>query len=313
MDYSAMSGYNCILVIGATASGKTQLAAHIAHALNAEIISIDSRQVYKELTIGSGKDLNEYIVNKTPVPYHLIDVVSVNDEYHIHQYLQDYTQAFTNITAKGKPVVLCGGSAMYIYSMLTQAQYTGVPVNTALRADLEQKSLTELQVIYTLHEPLPHAEITHHKRIIRAIEIQQYLANNTYQPIALPKLNPLIIGLESNTEQRRAKIKKRLTYRLQHGLITEVEQLLQHTTTPERLIHMGLEYKYITQYVQKQLTYAELETQLYNAICQYAKAQTTWLRKLVREGNNIHWLSTNNTLAYNTKYSCDLWNNKLKM
>jgi tRNA dimethylallyltransferase len=308
-----MSGYNCILVIGATASGKTQLAAHIAHALNAEIISIDSRQVYKELTIGSGKDLNEYIVNETPVPYHLIDVLGVNDEYHIHQYLQDYAQSFINITAKGKPVVLCGGSAMYIYSMLTQAQYTGVPVNSVLRAELEQKSLTELQAIYTLHEPLLHAEITHHKRIIRAIEIQQYLAHNTYQPIALPKLNPLIIGLESSTEQRRAKIKKRLIHRLQHGLITEVEQLLQHTTTPERLIHMGLEYKYITQYIQKQLSYAELETQLYSAICQYAKAQMTWLRKLVREGNNIHWLSTNNTLAYNTKYSCDLWNNKLKM
>lgn len=308
-----MSGYNCILVIGATASGKTQLSARIAHALNAEIISIDSRQVYKELTIGSGKDLNEYIVNETPVPYHLIDVVGINDNYHIHQYLQDYAQAFTNINAKGKPVVLCGGSAMYIYSMLSQAQYTGIPINTELRVELQSKSLTELQTTYALHTPLSHAEITHHKRIIRAIEIQQYLANNTYQPIALPKLNPLIIGLECSTVQRRAKIKKRLTHRLQCGLIDEVEKLLQYTATPERLIHLGLEYKYITQYVQKQLTYTQLETQLYNAICQYAKSQMTWLRKLEREGNNIHWLSANNTLAFNTKYSCKLWNNKLKL
>lgn len=294
--------YNSILIIGATASGKTQLAAHVANALGTEVISVDSRQVYTQLTIGSGKDLNEYLVNKAFVPYHLIDVADVNTEYHIHNYLQEYIQAFNSITAQNKTPILCGGSMMYVNTLLNQAHYTGIPVNETLRYQLKLQSLHDLQVTYAQHTPLAHVDTENHKRIIRAIEIQQYLLTNTYTPLALPQLTPLIIGLISDVAERRKKIKTRLTHRLHNGLIEEVELLLKHHTTPERLMHLGLEYKFVTHYLQNKITKDELHEQLYNAICQYAKAQMTWLRKIEREGNNIHWLATENDLINKINY-----------
>ncbi len=294
--------YNSILIVGPTASGKTQLAAHLANVISTEIISVDSRQVYRQLTIGSGKDLNEYLVNNTHIPYHLINVADVNTEYHIHNYLQQYTQAFNNITINNKTPILCGGSMLYVNTLLTQAHYTGVPVNEELRERLKLMSLPNLQVMYAQHTPLAHADTGHHKRIIRAIEIQHYLLNNIYTPLALPQLTPLIIGLISDVTERRKKIKDRLNLRLHNGLIEEVQQLLQHHTTPERLVRLGLEYKFVTHYFQKKITKAELQEQLYNAICQYAKAQMTWLRKIEREGNKIHWLTTENDLKSKINY-----------
>jgi tRNA dimethylallyltransferase len=302
------NNYNCILIVGATASGKTQLATQVAQSINAEIISIDSRQVYNELTIGAGKDLSEYKVNNVTIPYHLINVIGVNDDYYIHNYLKDYTTAFTNITAHCKPVVLCGGTAMYLHCMLTNAQYTGVPVNQALRAALQPKTIDDLNTIYTQLTPLSHVDVKNHKRIIRAIEIQQYLATNPhYEPLLMPKLKPLIIGLNSDVNTRRNKILTRLNNRLNNGLIQEVEQLLSATTTPERLIHMGLEYKYITFYLLKKITYTELQSQLFTAICQYAKAQMTWLRKLERDGNIINWLDVDVPLHEKLNIVSALW------
>lgn len=290
-----MTPYNIIVLLGPTASGKTRLAANIAHLLNTEIISADSRQVYRNMNIGTGKDFDEYTINSNQIPYHLIDIVNAGDDYHLNAYMHDFYNAFDTITAKDKTPILCGGSGLYIDAVLKGFEYTGIPVVEKIRAELKSKTLTELEEIFT---QLPHtsfhqvADTSTQKRLIRAIEIVMWLNNNKEKPLtALPKLQPLVFGLASERETRRSRIEQRLKQRLQNGLIEEVQSLLHAGVSAEKLFFYGLEYKFVIQYLHQEITYDYLAEHLTIAIQQFAKRQLTYFRKMEREGLKINWIN----------------------
>jgi tRNA dimethylallyltransferase len=285
---------NVIVILGPTASGKTVLAAHLAQWLNAEIISADSRQVYREMNIGTGKDYSDYIVRGESIPYHLIDIVNPGTKYHVHQFIQDAHLAFDEIATKNKQVILCGGTGMYIDALLNQYQYTAVPINQELRNILS--TYTHEQLLSNF-ESMPEVSYTQladkstSKRLIRAIEICYYLQSNdlTVHPHKIIS-QPIIIGVAAKTtEQRRERIAERLEKRLQSGLIEEVKRLM--TKIPEEdLIWYGLEYKFVVMHLQGKLSLAELKEKLNIAIRQFAKRQMTYFRKMESDGKMIHWI-----------------------
>jgi tRNA dimethylallyltransferase len=283
--------YDLITILGPTASGKTPLATALAHKLGTEIISGDSRQVYRRMDLGTGKDLDDYNVGGEQVPYHLIDIVEPGYKYNVFEYQRDFLQAYQEITQKGKLPVLCGGTGMYIESVLKGYRLLPVPENPELRASLEGKSLEELTTILEGYKKLHNStDVDTAKRAIRAIEIEEYYKQQPPEYREFPSLKSLIIGVDIDRELRREKITRRLKQRLDEGMVDEVKGLLAEGIPAENLIYYGLEYKFLTQHVIGELTFDEMFHQLETAIHQFAKRQMTWFRGMERRGFHIHWL-----------------------
>ena len=283
--------YDLITIIGPTASGKTPLAAALANKLGTEIISGDSRQVYRRMDLGTGKDLVDYTVDGHEVPYHLIDIVEPGYKYNVFEYQRDFLKAYEEITAKGKLPVLCGGTGMYVESVLKGYRLLPVPENPELRASLEGKSLEELTHILEGYKKLHNStDVDTAKRAIRAIEIEEYYKQQPPEYREFPSLHSLIVGVNIDRELRREKITRRLKQRLDEGMVEEVRGLLAEGIHPDNLIYYGLEYKFLTQYAIGELTYEEMFLQLEIAIHQFAKRQMTWFRGMERRGFTIHWL-----------------------
>lgn len=278
------------VVTGPTASGKTSKAVALAKAIDAEIISADSRQLYRKMDIGTGKDLNEY----GDVPYHLIDICDAGYKYNLFEYLRDYQQAYDDIRKRGKNVILCGGTGLYVESVLKGIELPKVPENVVLREELAGKSLSELTEILSRMKMLHNVtDVDSCKRAIRAIEIQKYyhehpeMENKTTPH---PVKNALVIGVDIDRENRRARITSRLKSRLEEGMVDEVRALIDSGVKPEDLMYYGLEYKFLTQYVIGDISYDEMFTQLEIAIHQFAKRQMTWFRGMERRGFPINWI-----------------------
>ena len=283
--------YDLITILGPTASGKTPLAAALADKLGTEIISGDSRQVYRRMDLGTGKDLVDYVVDGRPVPYHLIDIVEPGYKYNVFEYQRDFLKAYEEIVAKGKLPVLCGGTGMYIESVLKGYRLLPVPENPELRASLEGKTLEELTDILRRCKKLHNStDVDTAKRAIRAIEIEEYYKQQPPEYREFPSLKSLIVGVDIDRELRREKITRRLKQRLDEGMVEEVRGLLAEGVSAENLIYYGLEYKFLTQYVIGELTFEEMFQQLETAIHQFAKRQMTWFRGMERRGFTIHWL-----------------------
>ena len=280
-----------ITILGPTASGKTPLAAALADRLGTEIISGDSRQVYRRMDLGTGKDLVDYTVEGRQVPYHLIDIVEPGYKYNVFEYQRDFLKAYQEIIAKNKLPILCGGTGMYIESVLKGYRLLPVPENPELRASLEGKSLEELTGILEGYKKLHNStDVDTAKRAIRAIEIEEYYKQQPPEYREFPSLKSLIVGVDIDRELRREKITRRLKQRLDEGMVEEVRGLLAEGIAPENLIYYGLEYKFLTQYAIGELTFDEMFHQLETAIHQFAKRQMTWFRGMERRGFTIHWL-----------------------
>ena len=285
-----------ITILGPTACGKTALATALAAKVHGEIISADSRQVYRRMDIGTGKDLDDYVVNGMRVPYHLIDICEPDTKYNLFQYQCDFLQAYEGIRSRGAVPILCGGTGLYIESVLKGYALSPVPQNPELRARLEGKSLGELTAMLVelksktgsnMHNK---TDVDTAQRAIRAIEIEEF---NLHSPTALrqfPQIPYVIIGVDVDRETRRQRITDRLRQRLQTGMVDEVKGLLDSGIPAEDLIYYGLEYKYVTEYVIGKTTYDEMFRGLEIAIHQFAKRQMTWFRGMERRGFNIHWL-----------------------
>lgn len=283
--------YDLITILGPTASGKTPLAAALADKLQTEIISADSRQVYRRMDLGTGKDLADYTVNGHAIPFHLIDIVEPGTKYNVFEYQRDFLKAYQEVAEKGKLPILCGGTGMYLESVLKGYRLLPVPENPALRASLEGKSLEELTALLASYKKLHNStDVDTPKRAIRAIEIEEYYKQQPVEHREFPQLNSLIIGVDIDRELRREKITRRLKQRLEEGMIDEVRNLLAEGIAPEDLIYYGLEYKYLTLHATGQLTFEEMFLQLETAIHQFAKRQMTWFRGMERRGFTIHWL-----------------------
>lgn len=286
-----MPDYDLIAILGPTASGKTPFAAALAAELHTEIISADSRQIYRGMDIGTGKDLADYTVNGQQIPYHLIDIAEPGYKYNVFEYQRDFLDAYETIKQKGCPPVVCGGTGMYLESVLKGYKLLPVPENTELRARLADKSLEELTEVLSTYKNLHNTtDVDSAKRAIRAIEIEEYYAHTPVEERAFPKLNSLIIGVDIDRELRREKITRRLHQRLEEGMADEVRRLIEQGIHPDDLIYYGLEYKYLTLYVIGQLTYDEMFHELEIAIHQFAKRQMTWFRGMERRGFTIHWM-----------------------
>jgi len=286
--------YNLITILGATAGGKTSFAAHLAHKLGTEIISADSRQVYRGMDIGTGKDLDDYIVDGQQITAHLVDIAEAGYKYNVFEFQHDFFKAFNEISEKGKTPILAGGSGMYIESVLQNYQLINAPINDKLRKELENKTLTELTEILKNMKRLHNtSDFDTAKRAIRAIEIELFCQNNPHIRTNFPKINSLVLGINFDRDSRRRRITERLNERLENGMIQEVQTLLDKGIAPEDLIYYGLEYKFITLYLTNQLTYNQMVENLNTAIHQFAKRQMTWFRGMEKKGTLIHWIDGN--------------------
>ena len=301
--------YDLITILGPTASGKTPLAAALADRLHTEIISGDSRQVYRRMDLGTGKDLVDYVVDGRPVPYHLIDIVEPGYKYNVFEYQRDFLKAYEEITSKGKLPILCGGTGMYIESVLKGYRLLPVPENPELRESLEGKSLEELTRILEGYKKLHNStDVDTAKRAIRAIEIEEYYKQQPPEYREFPSLKSLIVGVDIDRELRREKITRRLKQRLDEGMVEEVRGLLEEGIPAENLIYYGLEYKFLTQYAIGELSFDEMFHQLETAIHQFAKRQMTWFRGMERRGFKIHWLDATLPMDVKTEQIINLIN-----
>lgn len=285
---------NRLLVItGPTASGKTSRAVDVAKALDGEIISADSRQIYCGMDIGTGKDLVEY----DGVPYHLIDICPAGYKYNLYEYLRDFDAAYTKVACKGKLPILCGGTGLYIESAINGLRLPEVPENRELRESLAGKSLEELTSILASMKTLHNVtDVDSCKRAIRAIEIQSYYIEHPEKAVSTqpkPMENVTIVGVDIDRESRRNRISARLKARIDEGMIDEVRFLLDSGISPDDLIYYGLEYKYVTSYLVGEMTFDEMLSGLEIAIHQFAKRQMTWFRGMERRGFHIHWIPWN--------------------
>ena len=286
-----MPNYDLIAILGPTASGKTPFATALAAELNTEVISADSRQIYRRMDLGTGKDLADYTVNGREIPYHLIDIAEPGYKYNVFEYQRDFLDAYETIKQKGCLPVVCGGTGMYLESVLKGYRLLPVPENRELREKLEGKPLEELTEMLQQYKALHNqTDVDTAKRAIRAIEIEEYYATRPKEERAFPVLNSLIIGVDINRELRREKISRRLKQRLDEGMVDEVKRLLAEGIAPDDLIYYGLEYKYLTLYVTGQMSYEDMFTGLETSIHQFAKRQMTWFRGMERRGFTIHWM-----------------------
>ena len=283
--------YNLLVVLGATATGKTNLAVHLAKEFDGEIISADSRQIYRGMDLGTGKDLEEYVLDGTPIPYHLIDIADAGYKYNVFEFQQDFVKAFEDISQRKRLPVVCGGTGMYLEAVLKGYKLIAVPKDQQFRDEMELKSMEELEAILRSYKELHNtSDLETKKRAIRAIEIERYYASHPEIDMNYPEMNPLLVGIKFDRDSRRRRITQRLKERLKSGMIEEVESLLKSGVSTEDLMYYGLEYKFLTQHVIGELSYNEMFTGLEIAIHQFAKRQMTWFRKMERSGSNIHWL-----------------------
>lgn len=281
-----------ITILGPTASGKTPFAAALARRIGGEIISADSRQVYRRMDIGTGKDLDDY----GEVPYHLIDIAEPGTKYNLFQYQHDFLKAYEDIRSRGVTPILCGGTGLYLEAVLKGYQLAPVPENKQLRASLEGKSLEELtQMLVELKRKNGtnmhnKTDVDSAQRAIRAIEIELFNGENPQEGAQIPPIDSLIIGVDIDREERRRKISRRLKQRLETGMVEEVKALLDSGIPADDLIYYGLEYKFVTEYIIGKTTYEEMYRSLEIAIHQFAKRQMTWFRGMERRGFTIHWI-----------------------
>ena len=283
-----------ITILGPTASGKTTFATHLAATQCGEILSGDSRQVYRGMDIGTGKDLSDYIVDGQAIPYHLIDICDPGTKYNLFRYQEDFMKAYEDIRKRGAQPILCGGTGLYIESVLKGYHLSPVPQNEVLRQELAHKTLDEL------------TDVDSCQRAIRAIEIETYNLQHPTLEREYPPISSLIIGLNIDREARRQRITQRLQARLNAGMIAEVEQLLQQGIPADDLIYYGLEYKFVTEYVVGKLTFEEMFRQLEIAIHQFAKRQMTWFRGMERRGFTIHWIDAMLPMEEKLSKACSL-------
>jgi tRNA dimethylallyltransferase len=305
-----MAFYNLLTILGPTACGKTTFAANAALALQGEIISADSRQVYRGMNIGTGKDLCEYTINGKTIQNHLIDIVEAGYQYNVYEFQRDFVAAFNKITDRGNLPILCGGTGLYLETALQGYRMQEVPKNRYLREQLATKTLTELESILKTYKQLHNnTDVDTPKRAIRAIEIAEYYQQNPErEKSTYPTLHPLIVGLAINREERRRRITRRLEQRLQEGLVDEVRSLLGKGLSSESLIYYGLEYKYVTLYLTHVFTYEQMVDQLETAIHQFAKRQMTWFRGMERRGIPIHWIDATRPLEEKVDRLIQLFN-----
>jgi tRNA dimethylallyltransferase len=286
-----MPKYDLVTILGPTASGKTPFAAALAYDLNTEIISADSRQIYRGMDLGTGKDLDDYVVCGRQIPYHLIDIADPGYKYNVFEFQRDFLKAYEDITSRGMLPILCGGTGMYIESVLKGYRLMPVPENPELRERLADKSLAELTEMLRQYKSLHNStDVDTVKRAIRALEIEVYYAEHPVEEREFPEIKSLIVGIDIDRELRRQKITRRLKQRLDDGMVDEVRRLIDSGVKPDDLIYYGLEYKYLTLYATGQLSYDEMFSQLETAIHQFAKRQMTWFRGMERRGIKIEWL-----------------------
>ncbi|MDB5021378.1 MAG: tRNA ((37)-N6)-dimethylallyltransferase MiaA [Pedobacter sp.] len=298
-----MEGVPLLIILGPTASGKTKLAVQLAAALNGEIISADSRQVFRGMDIGTGKDLAEYELSGSKIRHHLIDIRDAGEKYHVDSFKQDFYASFKDVSGRGLLPILCGGTGMYIHSLLQNHRYTSIPVNLELRSKLINCSTEELKATLGTFPPklTIHADQSTNKRLIRAIEVASFLQSGELIEQRQEKFVPSVIGLTEDVKSRRKKIENRLSDRFNQGLIREVESLLASGVSAEILTFYGLEYKMIVSYLKHEITLAELKERLFNGICQYAKRQMTFFRKMEKDGVKIRWYQADKPLDELTK------------
>lgn len=285
-----------LTILGPTASGKTDLAAHVAYEVGGEIISADSRQVYRGMDIGTGKDLDDYVVNGKKISYHLIDICEAGTKYNLFQYQEDFLKAYQDIQCRGAQPILCGGTGLYIESVLKGYHLSPVPQNQKLRKALERKSLEELTAMLAelkaktgsnMHNT---TDVDSCQRAIRAIEIETHNLEHPTDNRDFPTIDSVIVGVDIDRDARRRKITDRLKRRLAGGMVEEIRGILDNGVKPDDLIYYGLEYKYVTEYVIGKLSREEMFRQLEIAIHQFAKRQMTWFRGMERRGATIHWI-----------------------
>lgn len=285
-----------ITILGPTASGKTSIAAALASRIGGEIISADSRQVYRRMDIGTGKDLADYEVGGKHIPYHLIDIVEPGYKYNLFEYQRDFHTAYDDITSRGRTPVLCGGTGLYIEAVLNGYALSPVPQNQELRDSLSAKSLDELTaMLKALKEQTGsnmhnRSDVDTVQRAIRAIEIETYNLQHPTTEREMPGISSLVIGVDVDRETRRRRISDRLEARLHEGMIDEVKGLLAEGVSAESLMYYGLEYKFVTEYVTGKTTYNDMLSRLEIAIHQFAKRQMTWFRGMERRGIHINWI-----------------------
>ncbi len=289
--------FNLITILGPTATGKTSLAAQLASLIGAEIISADSRQVYRGMDLGTGKDLGDFVVDGKPVPYHLIDIVDPGYEYNIFEFQQDFSNALKTISKRGSLPLLCGGSGLYLDAVLRTYKMDKVPENKSLRNELENLRddalIRKLKSFGSLHNT---SDTSSRDRLIRAIEIKEFEKDRSGQERELPKIKSINFGIRFERDIIRERITQRLNNRLEKGMLNEVNSLLDGGLKPEQLTFYGLEYKYLTLYVIGEITFDEMFSQLNTAIHQFAKRQMTWFRRMEKKGVKIHWIDGNNSM-----------------
>lgn len=302
-----------LTILGPTASGKTHLAAAVAAAVGGEIISADSRQVYRGMTIGTGKDLDDYDVAGRHIPYHLIDICEPGQKYNLFEYQRDFLAAHDDVVSRHMPCILCGGTGLYIEAVLKGYRLSPVPQNPELRAALEGKSLEELTEMLedlkkrngsTMHNT---TDVDTAQRAIRAIEIEQHNLENPLPERVCPPIPSLVVGVMIDRDERRAKISRRLRQRLENGMVEEIRALLDRGIAPEDLIYYGLEYKYVTEYAIGRTSYQEMFNGLEIAIHQFAKRQMTWFRGMERRGTKIHWIDASRTTEDKVNEIISIW------
>ena len=288
-----MSGakFDMVTILGPTASGKTEVAVKLALKLCGEVISADSRQIYRNMDLGTGKDLDEYNVNGVDVPYHLIDIAEAGYQYNVFEFQRDFLTVYKAIREKGAFPVMCGGSGMYLEAILKGYRLIQVPVNEGRRDELQLLSLDELTEILKHYKSINNTSDTENKkRAVRAIEIEEFCLAHPETDLSFPPINSLIVGVKFDRDSRRRRITERLKQRLDNGMIDEVKKLIDNGLKPDDLTYYGLEYKYLTLYITGKLTYDEMFLGLNTAIHQFAKRQMTWFRKMERDGFEIKWL-----------------------
>jgi len=296
------SNYDLLVVTGPTASGKTSLAAALARKIEGEVISADSRQVYRGMNIGTGKDYEDYLIDDIPVPCHLIDIVDPGYKYNVFEYQRDFIKVYSTLREREIFPVVCGGSGMYVDSIITGYKMKEVPPDSGFRAKLEKKTMEELKLILSTFKNLHNTtDIDTKKRIIRAIEIEHFNQNKDNGNSLYPKIKSLIVGVTFDREVRRKRITKRLKQRLDAGMVDEVQSLIDQGVSTDTLIYYGLEYKFITLFLTGILTYNEMIRDLEIAIHQFAKRQMTWFRGMEKRGININWLDGNLPLRENVE------------
>ena len=309
--------HKMITILGPTASGKTPVAARLASEIGGEVISADSRQVYRRMDIGTGKDLDDFTLTVNhetiTVPYHLIDIREPGTKYNLFEYQQDFYDVYQDIRRRGKEPILCGGTGLYIEAVLKGYKLSPVPQNQPLRDSLEGKSLTELTEMLT-ELKAKNGSVMHNttdvdscQRAIRAIEIETYNLEHPTPRRELPSVDSIIIGIDIDRDLRREKITRRLQKRLEEGMVGEVQALLREGIPAEDLIYYGLEYKFVTEYLTRQVTYDEMFKRLEIAIRQFAKRQMTWFRGMERRGFVIHWIDATLPMEEKIERIKELW------